>query len=126
MVDICFVLGMGLFPTKGSNNETDEKGDSDEFKWMLFGKVARQVERIVRFIFNGVDLSGPMLLDVLDDLSGVSFEMIRIFDDCVASAGDCVLCHRGLSKERVFSANENRAFRLATLVEVDGNRTILM
>jgi len=38
-----------------------------------------------------------MLLDVLDDLSGVSFEMICIFDDCVASADDCVFCHRGLS-----------------------------
>jgi hypothetical protein len=34
-----------------------------------------------------------MLLDVLDELSGVLFEMVCIFDQCVASAGDVVVCH---------------------------------
>ena len=34
-----------------------------------------------------------MLLDVHDDLSGIPFEMIRIFDECVASAGNCVFGH---------------------------------
>jgi hypothetical protein len=93
MVDMCFFRGWGLLPTKGSNNETDEKGGGDEFERMLFGKVTGEVERIGRFVFNGGDMSGRMLLDVLDDLSGVSFEMIRIFDECFASAGKCVVGH---------------------------------
>jgi len=84
---------MGLLPTKGSNNETDEKGGSGEFKRMLFGEVARQVERIIHLVFYGFDMSGRMLLDVLNDLSGVSLEMIGIFDNCVASAGKCVFGH---------------------------------
>ena len=84
---------MGLLPTKGSNNETDDKGGSGEFKRMLFGEVARQVERIIHLVFYGFDMSGRMLLDVLNDLSGVSLEMIGIFDNCVASAGKCVFGH---------------------------------
>jgi len=35
-----FVLGSGSLPTKASNNETDEKGRSGEFKRMLFCEVA--------------------------------------------------------------------------------------
>jgi hypothetical protein len=117
---------MGLLPTKRSNYEADEKGGSGEFKRMLFCAVTRQVERIVHPVFNCVDMSGRMFLDVLDDLSGVLFEMICIFDECVASAGDGVFGHKGLSEERVFSRDENQALRLATLMEADGNRTILM
>ena len=60
---------------------------------MLFGEVARKVKRIVRFVFNGVDMSGGMLFDVLDDLPGIPFEMIGVFDECVASAGEGVLGH---------------------------------
>jgi len=86
-------LGLGLLPTKGSDNETDEKGGNGKFKRMLFGEVARQVEGIVRLVFHCVDMSGRMLFDVLDDLSGISFEMIRIFYQCVACAGKCVFGH---------------------------------
>jgi hypothetical protein len=93
MVDMCLFLGLGLLPTKGSNNETDEKGGNGKFKWMLFGEVARQVESIVRLVFHRVDMSGRMLFDVIDDLSGISFEMIRIFDQCVACACKWVFGH---------------------------------
>jgi hypothetical protein len=91
------MVDMGLFPgllaAKGSNNETDEEGGCDEFKRMLFGEVARKLKRIVRFVFNGVDMSGGMLFDVLDDLPGIPFEMIGVFDECVASAGEGVFGH---------------------------------
>ena len=60
---------------------------------MLFYAVARQIERIVYLVLYRIDMSGRMLLDVLNDLSGVSLEMIGIFDNCVASAGKCVFGH---------------------------------
>ncbi len=35
-----------------------------------------------------------MFPGIFDDLSRISFEMIRIFDERVASAGKCVLGHK--------------------------------
>ncbi len=93
MVDMCWFLGLGLLPTKGSDNETDDKGGSGEFKRMLFGEIARQVERIIYLVFYGFDMSGRMLFDVLDDLSGISLEVIGVFDECVTRGGKCVFGH---------------------------------
>ena len=93
MVDMCLFLGLGLLPTKGSDNETDEKGGNGKFKRMLFGEVARQVECIVRLVFHCVDMGGRMLFDVLQDLSGIPPEMIRILNECVAGAADGVFGH---------------------------------
>ena len=85
-----------LFSAKSSDEKADEKGDCGEFKRMLFCAVPRQVERIAHFVFNQIDMGGGMLLDVLDNLSGVLFEMIRIFNDGVAGAGECVFYHERL------------------------------
>jgi len=60
---------------------------------MLLDAIARQVETVVQPVFYGVDMSGGMLLYVLNDLSGILFQMIGIFDECFASAGNGVIYH---------------------------------
>jgi hypothetical protein len=66
--------GWGLFPTKGSNDETDEnERQTASLSGCSFAQFARQVERIVRFFFNGLNMSDRMLLDIFDNLSGVAF-----------------------------------------------------
>jgi len=88
-----FVLGLRLLPTKCSDQETDQKSARQELQGVFLDAIARQVEGVVYLLFYGVDVSGGMFLDVLNDLSGISLEMIRVFDEGVASAGKCVFGH---------------------------------
>ena len=69
---------------------------------MLLYAIACQVESVVDFVFYGIDMSGGMLFDVLDDLSGILFQMIGVFDECFAGADKGVVGHKVLWIERVF------------------------
>ena len=82
---------------------------------MLINAIARQIEGIVHLVFYGAYMSGCMFFDVLDDLSGVLFQMIGVFDEGFAGAGDGIVCHKVLGGVRVLVRVKNRGFRLAKL-----------
>ncbi len=60
---------------------------------MLLRAISRQVEGVVYLVLDGIDMRGRMLFDILDDLFRIVFQMIGVFDECVAGAGDSVVGH---------------------------------
>ena len=85
---------MELFPTKSTNKETDEKGDSGDVERTFLYVVARLIERVIYRVFGDVDMSVSMFFDVFDYLSRISFQSIGIVEECFAGGGDFIVCHR--------------------------------
>jgi hypothetical protein len=82
-----------LLAAKSSDEESEQKSARDELQGMFFYAIAGRVECIVQLVFNGFDMSERMLFDVLDNMSGVSLEMIGVFNERVASAGNGIFGH---------------------------------
>jgi hypothetical protein len=82
---------------------------------MLFNVTARQVEGVGHLVFNGIDMSACMPFDVLDDLSGILFQMTSVFDECFASAADGVVGHKVLLGGSVLVEMKNQGFQLLVL-----------
>ena len=52
--------------------------------------------------------------------------MIGVFDEGIASTGDGVFCHKGLSNRKFFYIDEESSLGAANALEAKGSRTVLM